>query len=182
MENLPPKPITAAQRRNSKLFGYLAPLFLLGLLAWFGMDVMKPAYLRQKSSKWPATTGQVLATRVEIKQHYNKYGKPSFSTYLPVISFQYHVAGETFTNNTYQLYPGDVDTKSEAEQILRAYVVGATTTVYYNPAAPAESYLVQSKLKSWDVLGMLVYGTMSLALLAGFITVIVLTRRRMNVS
>jgi hypothetical protein len=107
----------------------ILPILILGGIGYFlyRRSQQSTAY-RQNAQAWPGTSGTVLMSSVQSKRTGN-----SRSTY-PVVVYQYQriKAGEQFLS---------VRVAGEAQATVARYPIGATVTVYYDPANPSESAL-----------------------------------------
>ena len=92
---------------------------------------------RQSARSWLDTTGTVLVSTVQSK----RIGR-STSTF-PVVVYQYQVNGITYQGKTIKVGEQYLNVRvfGQAQTTAARYPVGATVTVYYNPANPAESAL-----------------------------------------
>lgn len=92
---------------------------------------------RQAAQSWQSTTGMVLMSSVQ-----SRTSGRSHSVY-PVVVYQYNVNGKTYQSQT--IKAGEqfmsVRISGQAQETVARYPIGATVTVYYNPANPAESAL-----------------------------------------
>ena len=109
----------------------------IGLVGWFIWDKFKKRdVLLKAATTWPATTGRVIKSRVEVS------GGEHTSVY-PRITYAYDVNGRAYQNDL--LRAGDrimrVSTGQDAYATVDRYPEGANVTVYYNPANPQESVL-----------------------------------------
>jgi hypothetical protein len=116
----------------------ILPVLILGGIGFFLYRRYQQgnAY-RQSSQTWPSTSGTVLMSTVQSK----RTGR-SRSIY-PVVVYQYTVNGQNYQNQ--RIKAGEqfmsIRITGEAQATAARYPVGATVTVYYNPANPAESAL-----------------------------------------
>lgn len=92
---------------------------------------------RQSTQTWLSTTGTVLMSSVQ-SSHTGK----SYSTY-PVVVYSYVVNGQSYQSQ--RIKAGEqflsVRLAGEAQSTVARYPIGASVTVYYDPANPAESAL-----------------------------------------
>jgi hypothetical protein len=116
----------------------LLPVLILGGLGWYlyRRNQQSLAY-RQAAGSWPGTTGTVLMSSVQSK----RTGR-SHSLY-PVVVYQYEVNGKGYQGQTIKAGEQylNVRVAGQAQATVARYPIGATVTVYYNPANPAESAL-----------------------------------------
>jgi hypothetical protein len=112
-------------------------LFLVGLGVFMYRRSQQSNTYRQASQAWPTTMGRVLMSSVQ-----SRHTGRSRSTY-PVVVYQYEVNGNSFQSQT--IKAGEqylsIRVAGQAQATAARYPVGATVTVYYNPANPAESAL-----------------------------------------
>lgn len=114
------------------------PVLVIGGIGYFihKRNQQSMAY-RQATQSWQNTTGTVLMSSVQSRQS----GR-SHSTY-PVVVYQYDVNGKTYQSQTIKAGEQylNVRVMGQAQATVARYPIGATVTVYYDPANPAESAL-----------------------------------------
>ncbi len=92
---------------------------------------------RQSTQAWLNTTGTILMSSVQTS-----HSGRSHSTY-PVVVYSYAVNGQSYQSQ--RIKAGDqfltVRVAGQAQATVARYPIGASVTVYYNPANPAESAL-----------------------------------------
>jgi hypothetical protein len=116
----------------------ILPVLILGGLGFFlyKRNQQSMAY-RQTTQTWLSTTGTVLMSSVQTS-----YSGRSHSTY-PVVVYVYTVNGQS--HQSQRIRAGDqfltVRVAGQAQATVARYPIGASVTVYYNPANPAESVL-----------------------------------------
>jgi hypothetical protein len=115
----------------------LLPLGLMAAAFWYGYNRKKKRTdILKASQQWLATTGKVLKSRIEVD------GGEYTSTRAYVL-YEYEVRGQMYQSS--QIRPGDRFLLFHADRntydIVEQYPVGATVTVYYDPANPSESAL-----------------------------------------
>jgi len=75
----------------------------------------------------------------EVRSHTSSKGSTSYS---PEVKYSYEVSGRTFTSE--EVLPLDVSSsRSWAEGIVKRYRPGRTAEAYFNPADPADAFLVR---------------------------------------
>jgi len=101
-------------------------------------------------SQYLTATGYDTATgtveTVEMDS-YTEIGRPTLGGnqyYQPTVTYTYRVDGRTYTGSDIA-FGSDVDTnqRDRAARVLQNYAEGEPVTVYYDPANPADAYLVQ---------------------------------------
>jgi hypothetical protein len=92
---------------------------------------------RQSTQTWHSTTGTILMSSVQ-----SSYSGRSHSTY-PVVVYQYEVNGQRYQSQRIKAGEQFLNVRviGQAEATVNRYPIGATATVYYNPANPSESVL-----------------------------------------
>jgi hypothetical protein len=92
---------------------------------------------RQSTQTWQSTTGTILMSSVQTSRSGN-----SHSTY-PVVVYSYAVNGQSYQSQ--RVRAGDqfltVRVAGQAQATVARYPIGASVTVYYDPANPSESAL-----------------------------------------
>ncbi len=116
----------------------LLPLLILGGVGYliYKRSQQSTAY-RQAAQAWPSTTGTILASTVE------SYWSGRHQSMRPVVLYQYEVNGVGYQSQT--IKAGDqfmkIRVSGDVLKTTMKYPVGATVTIYYNPANPSESAL-----------------------------------------
>lgn len=89
------------------------------------------------------TAGQKTTTQVDWGQETDPNRTGQETTYIPRITYEYTVAGETYTNDN--LYPGPATSgssdKNEQQKMVQQYPEGETVEAYYDPSDPSHSFL-----------------------------------------
>jgi hypothetical protein len=116
----------------------ILPVLILGGIGYFLYKRnQQSGAARQIAQAWPSTSGTVLMSSVQSR----RTGR-SHSIY-PVVVYQYAVDGKTYQSQN--IKAGDqymtVRIAGQAQATVARYPIGASVTVYYNPANPAESAL-----------------------------------------
>lgn len=129
-------PNLRSKEATLKAFVALVPLaFGIGLVVW------SSGALRQvkASTAWPRTQGSILSATVGEQQGFgndSEYAGPRSN-----ITYEYQVAGVTYTSNRVsfgQFASGSLD---QAEQLVARYPAGTTVEVRYNPEDPRVAVL-----------------------------------------
>ncbi|MCG2788276.1 MAG: DUF3592 domain-containing protein [Anaerolineae bacterium] len=109
----------------------------IGAVVWFILKRKKQRdVLQQASLAWRSTQGRVLKSRVEVSggEH---------TSVSPYVLYEYEVHGQVY--QSVQIRAGDRFMRSgssrDAYETVDLYPPGASVTVYYDPANPAESAL-----------------------------------------
>lgn len=89
--------------------------------------------------------------------------------YEPRVEYTYEVDGTTYTSR--ELFPGATETRqysfeSEAAEVADQFPAGTTVEAYYDPADPAESFLIRRADGRWTLVGMAAFGLFGVALLS----------------
>lgn len=85
------------------------------------------------SERWPQSTGSILASSVASGGSARKW-------YEARISYRYEVASQVYSGNTIS-YAGGTTSQAVAQDLVRAFPVGASVPVFYDPANPSRAYL-----------------------------------------
>jgi hypothetical protein len=93
------------------------------------------------SRSWPATTGQISAGRVEVTHNRGDEDTADSITYTPVVQYQYWTGNQWLYGDRIGFVGRGFSTQRQAQAVLANYPVGATVTVYFNPAKPAQAVL-----------------------------------------
>ena len=116
----------------------ILPVLILGGLGFFLYKRnQKSSAARQAAQSWPSTSGKVLISSVQSRRS----GR-SITTF-PVVIYQYDVNGQSYQSQTIKAGEQflNVRVSGQAQATVARYPIGASVTVYYNPANPAESAL-----------------------------------------
>jgi hypothetical protein len=114
------------------------PVLVIGGIGYllYKRNQQSMAY-RQSTQTWLSTSGTILMSSVQ-----SSYTGKSHSTY-PVVVYSYSVNGQNYQSQ--RIKAGEqflnVRVAGQAQATVKRYPIGATVTVYYDPANPAESVL-----------------------------------------
>ena len=126
--------------------GLLVPLCIGGVMvAVIGVVIyflvkrsQKSAAANAAAQSWPTTAGTILVSQTRWVR-----GPDNTSREVPVVTYQYAVAGQTYQGQT--IRPGDayltISISGQARQIAARYPVGMILPIHYNPSNPSESAL-----------------------------------------
>jgi hypothetical protein len=115
----------------------LLPLGIFGGLGyWFYNNSKKAKTVQQAAQSWLTTTGQVVLSRVEVSGGEN-------TSVNPRVVYQYQVGAQTYQGQVIRAGSQffSVSSSRSAYDTIDRYPVGASVTVYYNPANPADAAL-----------------------------------------
>ena len=114
------------------------PILVIGALGYFlhKRNQQSMAY-RKSTQAWLSTTGTILMSSVQ-----SSYSGRSHSTH-PVVVYSYIVNGQSYQSQRIKAGEQFLNVRviGQAEATVNRYPIGATVTVYYNPANPAECAL-----------------------------------------
>jgi len=112
----------------------LVPLFLFGRYIYRRSQQAKE--VREASQEWFSTSGRVVKSRVEVSGG-------EVTSVTPRVVYEYTVGGQQYQSQ--QIRAGDtlfsLRSDQQAYEIIDRYPEGATVTVYYDPADPAQAAL-----------------------------------------
>ena len=114
------------------------PIVVIGGIGYFlyKRNQQSVAY-RQSTQNWVSTTGTVLMSSVQSKHTGRSH------TLYPVVVYVYAVNGQSYQSQ--RIKAGEqflnVRVSGQAHATVARYPIGATVTVYYNPANPSECAL-----------------------------------------
>lgn len=132
------------------LMGGLGGVMLLNAVKTFRASNRRDTYetvtaevLDSKLETDSDETGQPTTSQVDWGQETDPNRTGQDTTYIPKITYEYTVEGETYTNDN--LHPGPArsgsSSKDEQQEILNNYPKGETVEAYYDPSDPALSFL-----------------------------------------
>jgi Protein of unknown function (DUF3592) len=107
---------------------------LMAVLLWTTGRLFKQRRLSDESVAWPQTRGEVLEARFSWSA-----SPRSGTSYWPVVRYRYAVAGETFESDRVSFRA--VYDRSDVEQAIHNYPVGAVVSVSFRPGDPAQAVL-----------------------------------------
>ncbi len=116
----------------------ILPLLILGGVGYFLYKRnQQSGVARQIAQSWPSTSGRVLMSSVQ-----SEHSSRSHSSY-PVVVYQYEVNGQSYQSQTIKAGEQylNVRVAGQAQATVARYPIGASVTVYYNLANPADSVL-----------------------------------------
>lgn len=103
------------------------------------------------SQNWPAVMGTVLSANLSQQSRRNSQGYHDV-TYAPVVEYTYEVNGNSYRSdkiNSGWTVSYDLST---AQNKINQYQPGASVTVHYNPANPADAVLETHPVRDWEYL------------------------------
>jgi hypothetical protein len=116
----------------------IIPILVIGGIGYFlhRRNQQSMAY-RQSTQTWLNTTGTILMSSVQ-----SSHSGRSYSTY-PVVVYSYAVNGQSYQSQRIKAGEQFLNARiaGQAQATVARYPIGASVTVYYNPANPAESAL-----------------------------------------
>ena len=117
-----------------------------GVGAWAGLQALRN---RADLDRWPTTKGRV----IERGTFQAVIGRRGFR-FAPLVKYVYEVAGKEFVNNYINPKRTQLPSHSTEEWAQKkAASWPEEVTVYYNPASPDESFLIQTpKFKLYGVI------------------------------
>jgi len=115
-------------------------LIVAGFVLPFGLwTAYKGALLAveaSQSASWPVTSGQIITSSVRES---TSHGRTHGTSYTPVISYTYLVAGTTYTGT--MVAPGRTWGSKSANAAVKAHPSDAKADVRYDPANPTTAVL-----------------------------------------
>lgn len=132
--------------RNRRLAIIVLGVMLLGSFSFAMLGTWNTWQMARQIASARETTGIVLSAEVaESRSRDSETGRTD-TYYIPVVHYRYQVDGRELTSD--QVYPGVIDirgpsdkSRSAAEAIVRDYVPGTTTSVFYLPDEPQTAFL-----------------------------------------
>lgn len=112
----------------------------VGAGALFAYNSLKTYRIAKRRHRFEPVTATVVDSQLEEKKRSTGDPEtPTISTrYMPHITWEYTVGGETYTNN--KRYSGSGD-KEKQQEIVDTYPEGETVEIQYDPADPSVSFL-----------------------------------------
>jgi hypothetical protein len=146
-QRLEPKPSPMepwwAARRLARNWGVLIVglgLLVAGIVAGkvFETDVSTAA----KSKGWPSVQGEILSSKIGVRQRRNEGVNKDVS--FPEVVYSYTVDDKRHEGSRIRFHHSGRDAflrRSQVEELIAGYPVGKTVPVYYDPGDPSESVL-----------------------------------------
>jgi Protein of unknown function (DUF3592) len=135
-------------------------IFILIVVAAFPTLILVAAAVKlwevHKAKSWLSVSGKVIASRVESSK--KKPGDPGYDfndtevSNVPFVEYEYNVGNRT--HRCHRITIGEKTADFELEEILARYPVGASVTVFYNPANPQQAVLerdLPAKMMFWGL-------------------------------
>ncbi len=150
------KPISATS--NAKGCGTVGGVLFGGIFFiagafFFWMVVVNPILLWNKARNWPSAEATI--TKAKIVENHDSEG----SSYRAEFTYEYTVAGKSYSNDRYGLMQISGRRKSAKKQ-LDQHPVGSKTTIHYDPLDPQQSLM--NRQPGWGLL----FGLIPLVFLA----------------
>lgn len=98
-----------------------------------------------RASKYPATMGVVLGTRIDQRSMGTHSGSGG-DYYQGIICYRYTVDGHVYESK-HMAYTDDLVSRESAQRFIDRYKVGQPIRVYYNPHNPVDAVLFPNM---WD--------------------------------
>jgi len=114
--------------------------------------------------RWNQTGAKVVSTQIVRTEDHTSIGA---WVYDPVITYQYTVAGKTYSSNSLSVYQDGSNDESVTQSIINKYPINGTIEIYYNPNNPAEAYIEHAE--SW--LDFAFEGTLALLVVGGILLI-----------
>ncbi|MCU4155602.1 DUF3592 domain-containing protein [Carboxylicivirga sp. A043] len=148
-------------KRQSSILSTFMFAIIFGVAGWFAYQhVTKPIVEdAEASEQWPVVSGEI--TYANIKTSRSSEGNTMYS---PDIRYTYTVSGKDYTGKQISLMDGSTSVQSSVKKKVKAYPVGASVEVYYDPELPASSVLQPGK-SFW--INLLLYAPLSFCVIAG---------------
>jgi len=146
---------------SCRLMSQLIGLLLGGLgavLLWQGVKTYRAS---ERRHSYEPINAEVLEATLDVQADVGAGADDpgSGTTYVPKITYEYTVDGETYTND--HLHPGTLrsgsDSKDEQQAKLNEYPEGETVEAYYDPSDPADSFL-ENESRTTQAIATLVIG------------------------
>ncbi|MFP4313684.1 MAG: DUF3592 domain-containing protein [Alphaproteobacteria bacterium] len=126
---------------NQNPFFILAVLTFIAAVAGFIVyDTMEDARKQQNAyERFVPVQAKVLESDIKSSTRNNR------TSYRPAIRYRYVVDGQGYKRRSYTYFEGSSRNKSEIEEIVAAFPVGASVTAYIDPDNPKRAILDNSK-------------------------------------
>jgi hypothetical protein len=112
-------------------------IVVLAVILWGIVYFLNKCVIFIKSGKWLSTNAVIEECKVV------RTDDSDGTTYTPIVTYKYNVGIQEFVSD--RIYPQNIFLASSFEAISRKlidkYYVNQVIKIYYNPAAPSESYV-----------------------------------------
>ena len=117
---------------------YYIGLIFLPMIALIALIVISKTIEFQRAKNWSQTTGTVVRSEIEAR-HHRFAGEAKTVKNVPVVEYEFTAAGRKIRGSRIGI--GDDAGGANTEATLARFPVGATVTVYYDPADPTSCVL-----------------------------------------
>jgi hypothetical protein len=118
--------------------GLTIVLFTAMCVAVIVVIVASKVWEAHRAAAWPPADGRVVKSATEARRHQFS-GEATTVTNVPAVEYEFAVAGTTYRGARIGI--GEDSGGANTEATLARYPVGATVTVYYDPADPTDCVL-----------------------------------------
>lgn len=107
------------------------------------------------STRWRVTEGLVTDSSIEISEYAQRslIGLDTIQEYLPKVAYAYEAEGNTYNNDLTAFGLAPLESREEAERMLRPYPKGARIRVRYHPEEPSTSVLQTTGAWAFQAVG-----------------------------
>jgi hypothetical protein len=150
-------------------FGFLFFPLGAGLLAKAVFDLRSA----RASTHWRVADGRVTDSTIEIHEYTRRgwIGWDTYQEYLPKVAYAYEAAGNAYTNDLTAFGLAPLETRAEAEGMLRGCPKGGPVRVHYDPDDPGTSVLQSTGGWAFKALGLaLVFALTPFAIAIAMVT------------
>jgi hypothetical protein len=157
--------IVIAFTRISDILDWLEPYFPPGgsvplTLFFFACGLVGALSLKSSgaaaraAARWPTAAGKVLSSRVESRRILvPRGGNQTMEVWSPLVEYGYQIGGRDYHSARIAFSAASLaGAKSLAEATAARYPTGASVTVHYDPANPAQSTLETRVALAWPAL------------------------------
>ena len=117
----------------------LVALALGALLFYLGWRQRR---LLLASQSWPQAPGRILSARINVSHDAGDEDNAPSTSYSPAVEYEYQVGPDRHVGNRIAFAGRSYNSSKKAQQILdSSFPVGASITVFYDPAKPREAVL-----------------------------------------
>jgi hypothetical protein len=117
---------------------YIVAAFLLAIafLAWRAWQI------KQASPSWPSVEGEVIESRARPFNVQSGEPEAGKNDWMAEVRYRYSVAGQAHVGNRLQAFGRHYFSRTDAEQALAPFPVGARVRVFHDPDQPDVSVLI----------------------------------------
>jgi hypothetical protein len=93
------------------------------------------------SRSWPYTAGRILSAKIDRTTTRGNPDEADSTSFSPTIQYEYLVGNQRYVGNRIAFIDKAYSKPKQAEEAMRAFQLGASVWVFYDPAKPEKAVL-----------------------------------------